>query len=250
MIQTTFNIIGSQICELWQKPCTYSRLLLAPVVAALLLVLGTYIDATFLARMTSSHSSYQFLLNGIALANIILTLLVPFYVVKSIIELMRYQVLDEAPHRYFGLYWVKQSYLFISYIYLIMIYAYFVTMIIFNPISDPFLSGLNYLIGIILGLVYVAYILTAYPMNMVAVATDVHVDFFKIFKQIGAWRWSILIINILNIAVFALLGYLTTWSQSMGYTTPVGLIIVVVYMVHFITMGSFAKVFKLYQESR
>lgn len=250
MIRTTLNIIGSQICELWQQPCTYSRLFLAPIVASLLLTLGNYVDATVLAKMTTSHGVYLYFLNAIVLANLILVFLTPFYAIKSIIELMRYQVLDESPRRYFGIYWVKQSYLVISYLYLAVIFTYCISMVIYNPIPDPLWSGFFALIGVVLALLYAAFILTAYPMNLVAVATDIHTDFFKIFKQIGPWRWSILIIKVLYVLTLIVIIAFISWLQSMNIATPDWLATVIIYLVSFITMGAFAKVFKLHQESR
>lgn len=220
MFVTTYNIIKEQLSSTFSEKCNYAKIILAPLLVYCIIFLISFSDK-FVLPIT-----------------VLLSYLAFFYACKSIVQLTRLIVNNEAPNSTFSIHLFKQAYLFLSYLILFVLFLSTVSTLLMM------LDMKNSIVSVILLVIVFSlfiYIVSWYPFNLISVATDVPVDFFKIQRQIGYFAFT----NLFLIVITSILTYLI-------YLVPMHYLITVFfnYVLFFILFGCIARNFVLWHKTQ
>ncbi|MEE2769678.1 MAG: hypothetical protein VX835_01170 [Pseudomonadota bacterium] len=225
MFIATYQIINEQFTSLYRDRSTYAKIFLAPLATMIFLFAFSELIMAFDKTVTSYdvHNINTLVLN---LVFLVFTPLIFFYAIKGIIQTIRFIVKNESPYSYFGFHLFKQAYLFLSYVLLFLFFS--------STIATSF--SIYIYIPI---LIYILYAFTWYPYNLISVAADVHVDFFKIGYQIGKWAFM----NFLILLFFSLTFYCVYRIDAFFSPLPLPILLFITYFLTLNKLGCFARSF-------
>ena len=220
MFKATYHIIKNQFASLYTERCTYAKIFLAPLSSYIVFMLLVEL-LTSMSAKTTNYATHMNLELVIILLTIILVPLMFIYAIKGFVQTIRYIVLKETPTAFFGIYLFKQSYVLVTYFFLLLFVPGFLM------ISSNIVISLIFLL-------YLIYALTWYPYNLISAASDVPVAFFRVSLQIGKWAFM----NLMLLIVFAIL-YLVIVAISTSL--PTSLVIFIAYLLILNHLGCYAR---------
>ena len=235
MFKATYHVVKAQLASFITERQTYAKIILAPLCTLIVLGLINLFITPYIKDITYNYSVMNATASNVIAVKMILACLLCFYTVKSCVLLSRFLVNKEQPTSVFSLHLFKQSYLVAAYKILFIIFC---TMV----------SGL---FGLILSFLINLYVSTWYTFNIISVATDKHVDFFKVSCQIGKTAFMNLLINIyvsllvlVLTALITLVGIMCGVKLSMtGFALPC-----ITYIYIFILLGCYSRSFTIWQK--
>ena len=235
MFKATYHLVKAQLTSLQTERKTYAKIILAPFTFFVAMQLIDLFAHLYIDKNLRDHRTWSTTAELTSLLHIALVFFSFFYIFKSYVLQMRFIVNKEEPSSVFSIHLFKQSYLVLAY------------KILFTVFWTIFVG----LFGFTLSTLIILYVSTWYPFNIISVATDQPVDFFKISYQIGKTAYMNLLINIyvsllvlVLTALITLVGIMCGVKLSMtGIALPC-----ITYIYLFIVLGCYSRSFTIWQK--
>lgn len=235
MFKATYHLVKAQLASFQTERQTYAKIILAPFTFFVAMQLIDLFASLYIDKNFRDHRTWSTAAELTSLLQIALVFFSFFYIFKSYVLQMRFIVNKEEPSSVFSIHLFKQSYLVLAYEIFFMVF--------WTIIAGVF--------GFILSTLIILYVATWYPFNIISVATDQPVDFFKVSCQIGKTAYmNLLILIYVTLFILLLVGIFTLLCILFSVKPNISnaVVPIISYIWVFLILGCFSRSFTIWQK--